>query len=326
VDSLFRRNVAVLRKYQQKRRDAEQKRRDVATAQPSTAQEQGRGLRSRGKSSPQTSANNAAGSVSSSSAKLGQPIVDSEFTKRELDEILKASQNHAHMYDVAYAFPNNLREVMGQPGNGALPHNPNSTGQSVVEGVGRGSGLKKGTSNQVGHTDGLLYTADAAIPWVSMLMPISETAWLRYWPYSHYLTLRILELTKELESDLASVQNKKTKKSADDKYAEKGMDEIIRLLLIDEAQTGKIQLDALNLPCRTLTIPRGSSVIFLSSFVHSGACVPASFTTVNYRLHSYLVPAGSDFNPSHTSVTNLAYETFLHNFSGGDWNLDNSCP
>ena len=120
--------------------------------------------------------------------------------KKELDAACGLDETHQAMYDIAYAFPNDIRRVMGRPLGYPVNHDWSRTGLSIVEpltteDLRRLKEFKRGTSNQCGHTDGLMDKENVGIEWVSMLAPISGVAHLLYWPCSHLLTDRIVELT-----------------------------------------------------------------------------------------------------------------------------------
>ncbi len=237
------------------------------------------------------------------------------FMKKELDAACGLDEAHQAMYDIAYAFPNDIRRVMDRPLGCPVNHDWSRTGLSIVEpltaeDVRRLNSFKKGTSNQCGHTDGLLDKKNAGIEWVSMLAPISGVAHLRYWPRSHLLTDRIVELTYR-DPSCSKLVNKDVN------------GDVIKALLQQEAAQAENGVDDVTdyFDYDTAKLSPGDRMIFLPTWVHAGTCLDTDQSSINYRLHSYLVCPNKLFNPGNTSQSHKAYEMFLRGFHGRDYDL-----
>lgn len=187
--------------------------------------------------------------------------------KKELDAACGLDVPHQAMYDIAYAFPNDIRRVMDRPLGCPVNHDCSRTVLSIVESltteeVRRLKEFKRGTLNQCGHTDSLLDKENVGIQWVSMLAPISGVAHLRYWPRSHLLTDRIVELTYRNPSC--------------DKLVNKNENgDVIKALLQQEAAQAENGVNDVTdyFDYDTAKFSPGDRMIFLPTWVHAGTCL-----------------------------------------------------
>ena len=209
------------------------------------------------------------------------------------------------------AFTNDIRRAIDRPLGCPVNHDWSRTGLSIVEplttkDVRRLEEVKGGTFNQCGHTDGLVDKENAGIQWVSMLAPISGVAHLLYWPRSHLLTDRIVEL---MYGDPSC-----------DKLVNKNQNEdVIKALLQKEAARAENRVDVTDyFDYDTAKFSRGNRMIFLPTWVQAGTCLETVQSSINYRLHVYLVCPNKLFNPGNTSQTHKAYKMFLRGFHGRD--------
>jgi len=238
-----------------------------------------------------------------------QAVMNKEIEKNfelefERSTGVKSVNPYKHMYETAYNYANDVSKSLGLLPMYGVSDRPDDNWANV-DLYGRG---KQGTPIQVGHIDGCLEMPVDHVPWVSMLMPISDTACLRYWQYSHMLTEAIRFLTYE-DND-----GKKVLHSQDN-------EEIIRTLANNKCAENAINL--LNgVAFATLKLLRGSSMIFLPSWVHAGACVPPGSGYINYRLHAYLVRPGEVYQSDRSSRSHRVFEAWLQGFSGTGYDLD----
>jgi hypothetical protein len=99
------------------------------------------------------------------------------------------------MYNLAYNFANDIAKVMKLPSRYGSSDEVYALGGSTFAKPAEVLCTKAGTAMQCGHADGYIQLATDDVPWVSMLMPISDIAYLRYWAHSHMLTESIRHFT-----------------------------------------------------------------------------------------------------------------------------------
>ena len=239
-----------------------------------------------------------------------QAVMDKEIARNfELEHERSTGVNstnpYEHMYETGYNYANDITTSLGTlPEYGGSDRPQDSWAN--VDSNGRG---KQGTPIQVGHIDSHFKMPVDNVPWVSMLMPISDTARLRYWQYSHMLTEAIRFLTYE-DKDGKKMLHKQDN------------EEIIRNHIENKCTEKGIDLSN-GIPYATLKLLRASSMIFLPSWTHAGACVPPGTSgSINYRLHAYLVRPGQVYESDRSSHPHKVFEAWLQGFFGTDYEVD----
>jgi hypothetical protein len=100
------------------------------------------------------------------------------------------------MYNLAYNFANDIAKVMKLPSRYGSSDEVYALGGSTFAKPAEVLCTKAGTAMQCGHADGYIQLATDDVPWVSMLMPISDIAYLRYWAHTHAWHLSPFELAR----------------------------------------------------------------------------------------------------------------------------------
>ena len=72
---------------------------------------------------------------------------------------------------------------------------------------------------------------------------------------------------------------------------------------------------------RNANLSRGQSMLFLPSLVHAGCCVRLNDTSINYRIHAYLVRPRCPFKMNSAVIPHTGIQASCHMYAGGDYSL-----
>jgi hypothetical protein len=213
------------------------------------------------------------------------------------------------MYNLAYNFANDIAKVMKLPSRYGSSDEVYALGGSTFAKPAEVLCTKAGTAMQCGHADGYIQLATDDVPWVSMLMPISDIAYLRYWAHSHMLTESIRHFSYNHEEGKEHLYHPNN-------------EELIMDMIVEDLDKKNSKLRNA-IPYGTLMLGRFESIIFLPSWMHAGTCLPPSTGSINYRLHAYLIRPNKRFDADKTSLSHKMYEKYLEGFLGFDNDLRN---